>query len=297
MKTGIDHDAKTIKLDNYTLSTFRECPQKYAYRIKEGLIAQPEGYGFTEEKSLPMPVELSFGIAIHKALDTLFNEQNLDLAIARFLEVFADPPEDKKRTPGRGVEVIEGYWDRWYEADRKYDRVQSELSFIAPLGAINDYEVYYGGLIDKVLRSEDNEIILMDHKTSSWESQYLVPAYALSNQFRGYIWGFNTISPTESADHLLVDILLLKPKNNDYFRSDIKADPSMIDEWKAGILQTAQMMLLCDQTDIWPLYGKEPCTNWNRVCTYFQLCDTEPSRRNAARNMLYTIDHWDTDKR
>ena len=102
MKTGINHTTKEIKLDNYSLSLFRECPRKYSNRIQQGLIPQTTGGG--------MAPELLFGIAMHNAMDTLFAEQNVDLACARFLDSYQPVPEDIKRTPGRGISIIEDYW-------------------------------------------------------------------------------------------------------------------------------------------------------------------------------------------
>ena len=301
MRTGIDHADRVIKVDNHSLSVFRECPKKYQYRIKKGLVSQPSD--FYEDAGDPPPSSpLLFGLAIHRALDTLFNEQNLDLACDRFLESFQPVPDDPKRTPGRGCEVLEGYWNRWKENDQMaYSTVQSELKFSFELGQIAHpvsgvmYSIVYCGLIDKVLeRKSDGQSLLMDHKTSSWESMYLVNAYAQSQQFLGYLAGAQALGIP--AETLIVDILLMKPKNNDFIRSEIRTDSDSRIEWKWGIQQTCTMMLMCDSNDIWPQYGKEPCTSWNHLCEYFQLCDAKPSLRESTESMLYQVKFWDTDR-
>jgi hypothetical protein len=289
MKTGINHTTKEIKLDNYSLSLFRECPRKYSNRIQQGLIPLTTGGG--------MAPELLFGIAIHNAMDTLFAEQNVDLACERFLDSYQPVPEDTKRTPGRGISIIEDYWKRWSRDNDRYDMAVSEVKFELLLGNIGDYAVFYGGLIDKVL-IRDNKTFLMDHKTSSWESTYLIPAYAQSQQFKGYIWaGQHPNLKLDNCNQLIVDVLLIKPKNNDFFRSEVRCNELDITEWRAGILQTVQLMLMCDQAEVWPQFGKESCTSWNRLCSYFELCDASQSLRSGMQEGLYTVEHWDTDHR
>ena len=182
MQTGIDSKNRVIKLDNYSLSLFRECPRKYFHRIDSGLIP--------ESSSQSLAPELLFGIAIHRAMDTLFNEQDPELACERFLDAYQPVPEDAKRTPGRGISIIEDYWERWSRENDRYDLSVSEVKFEVNIGKVPSldggapYAVYYGGLIDKVLMRDD-QVLLMDHKTSSWESTYLIP-FSESN----YKWPF-----------------------------------------------------------------------------------------------------------
>ena len=289
MKTGINHTTKEIKLDNYSLSLFRECPRKYSNRIQQGLIPHSSSSG--------MAPELLFGIAIHRAMDTLFAEQDVDLACERFLDSYQPVPEDTKRTPGRGISIIEDYWKRWSRDNDRYDLSVSEVKFELFLGSVGEYPVFYGGLIDKVL-IRDNKTYLMDHKTSSWESTYLIPAYAQSQQFKGYIWaGQHPHLQLDNCNQLIVDVLLIKPKNNDFFRSEVRCNELDVTEWKSGILQTVELMLMCDQAGVWPQFGKESCTNWNRLCPYFELCDASQSLRPGMQEGLYTVEHWDTDHR
>tara|TARA_R100000664_G_scaffold1217_8_gene3252 strand:+ start:4089 stop:4976 length:888 start_codon:yes stop_codon:yes gene_type:complete len=295
MRTGIDNKNRVIKLDNYSLSLFRECPRKYFNRIESGLT--PE----TSSKSLAP--ELLFGIAIHRAMDTLFNEQDLDLACERFLDAYQPVPEDTKRTPGRGVSIIEDYWERWSRENDRYELSVSEVKFEVNIGQVPSidgepsYDVFYGGLIDKVLMRND-QVLLMDHKTSSWESTYLIPAYAQSQQFKGYVWAARKLNAAfASCTQLIVDVLLIKPKNNDFFRSEIICNEDDLEEWREGILQTIQMMLMCKHTNTWPQFGKESCTNWNRLCPYFELCDAKKFLRRGMQESLYTTDFWDTSNR
>ena len=134
MKAGIYPDERVIKVDNYALSEYRTCPRKFQHRIAESLV--PGGFSLTPEQIKTPDSPLLFGIAIHQALDALFMMEDIDLAVATFLKAYQPVPEDTKRTPGRGVRLIENYAKRWQDEDNTLDTVQSELYFEFELGTV-----------------------------------------------------------------------------------------------------------------------------------------------------------------
>ena len=86
MKTGIYKDEHIIKVDNYALSEFRTCPRKFQHRIAQALV--PGGISVSAESIKIPDSPLLFGIAVHKALDTLFMEEHLPSAVDAFLEAY-----------------------------------------------------------------------------------------------------------------------------------------------------------------------------------------------------------------
>ena len=287
MKTGIHHDH--IRLDNHSIQTFRECPRKFDLRINNGLIPAD----FAGRGHVPDPA-LLFGLAIHEALDVLFAQQDLQLAIDTFLDAFSPVPEDAKRTPGRGVSVLEGYYNTYFEEDAAWELVQTEQKFEEQIGTVAGLPVIYTGLIDKILTIGDRTI-LMDHKTSSWDSPTLATSFQLHNQFLGY--AYIAKQKGIQADSMIADILLIKPKNNDFVRYEIDIDQPKLDEWQQGIMQTIEMMLSCHSANFWPQYGKDACTSWNRLCPFFELCDTKVANRAAVARVAYQTHFWDTENR
>jgi hypothetical protein len=243
---------------------------------------------------------LLFGIAIHKALDAMFMQESLEIAQEEFLEAYQPVPEDIRRTPGRGLRLLEAYWKRWHEDDSRYDTVTSELYFEFELGSMPVYgetwKVVYGGLVDKIL-AVDNKLLCMDHKTSTWESQYLVPSFQLSNQFIGYVWATQQIPEYENCNDFIVDVLLISPKNDSFFRSELNMSQDIIDEWKRGIIVTCKQILSMHKDEFFPMYGKDACTSWNRLCPYFDICGASHGFRDTVQNTQYSKLVWDTSAR
>jgi len=305
MKAGIYPNEHIIKIDNYALSEFRTCPRKFQHRIVESLV--PGGFTKTPgQLKIPDP-PLLFGIAIHQALDSLFMEESLPLAIDVFLEAFQPVPEDKKRTPGRGIRLLENYAKQWQTQDKIYDTIQSELYFEFDLDVVSvssrhrtspstDWKIVYGGLIDKIL-SHDDQFICMDHKTSTWESQYLVPSHQLSNQFIGYIWATQQIPEYSSCEHFIADILLMSPKNDSFYRSELDLNTDVVNEWKQGIMVTCSQIIQLYSADFFPMYGKDACTSWNRLCPYFDICGATHDFRSTVKSTQYSKLIWDTAAR
>ena len=298
MKTGIYKDEHIIKVDNYALSEFRTCPRKFQHRIAQALV--PGGMAVSTESIKIPDSPLLFGIAVHKALDTLFMEEHLPSALDAFLEAYQPVPEDPKRTPGRGVRLIENYAKRWMKEDNIYNTVDSELYFESSLGHIDidgtEWEIRYGGLIDKIL-SDNTNLICMDHKTSTWESQYLVPSYTLSNQFVGYIWAAQQIPEYSKVNNFIVDVLLMSPKNDSFFRSSLSMNETILAEWKRGIEVTCAQILRMHYDNFYPMYGKDACTSWNRLCPYFDICSASHGFRQTVMNAQYSKLVWDTAAR
>ena len=298
MKAGIYPDERVIKVDNYALSEYRTCPRKFQHRIAESLV--PGGFSLTQEQIKTPDSPLLFGIAIHQALDALFMMEDIDLATDTFLKAYQPVPEDTKRTPGRGVRLIENYAKRWQDEDNTLDTVQSELYFEFELGTVlvrnEKWTIMYGGLIDKIL-SRENNLLCMDHKTSTWESQYLVPSHQLSNQFIGYTWACQQIPEYRTCDNFIADILLMSPKNDSFYRSELTFDSSVITEWTVGILTTCQSILYMYANKFFPMYGKDACTSWNRLCPYFDICGANHDFRSTVKSTQYSKLTWDTSAR
>ena len=298
MKAGIYPDERVIKVDNYALGEFRTCPRKFQHRIEQNLV--PGGF-MADPHSVKIPdAPLLFGIAIHKALDAMFMQESLEIAQEEFLEAYQPVPEDARRTPGRGLRLLEAYWKRWRDDDKAYDTVTSELYFEFELGSMPVYgeswTVVYGGLVDKIL-DLDGKLLCMDNKTSTWESQYLVPSFQLSNQFIGYVWATQQIPQYESCNDFIVDVLLISPKNDSFFRSELNMSQEIIDEWKRGIIVTCQQILSMHKDKFFPMYGKDACTSWNRLCPYFDICGASHGFRDTVQNTQYSKLVWDTSDR
>ena len=308
MKSGIYPDERKILLDNYAMSNFRTCPRKFKHRIHERLVPGGDMFassvpaGFTPEPQ-PVPPELLFGIAIHKAMDELWVGHGVDAAKGAFLDRFQPVPEDRKRTPLRGQELIEEYSQRWGWELSQLETVQNEIKFsqkIGETGGDDSWEIYGGGVIDKLytLKGREDLFYVCDHKTSTWESESLMPSFNVHSQFMGYTAGAAAFIPDScECSTCVADVLCVYPKNNKFYRAEILFSPDTLAEWKENIIQTAWMILDCYTRDVWPMFGRDACTGWNKLCPYFDICDASKDFRPQVVQSLFTESAWDVDAR
>lgn len=287
MRNGIDATAHTLAVGNTAIQSFRRCPEKFHFGTQLGYspIGQSDVFGSLDPGAVvPSPVEppeFLFGRAIHKALDAMFTQQGLQPAIDVFLEMFQPVPDDPKRTPGRGVELLTLYWERHGKRDDiGITAVQCETKFTCELGQLSLFDsshwtIYYVGIIDKILTYTDKSRKLMDHKTSTFVTNNTALVYELESQFIGYVWAAQQKLGFPDIDTIIADILLMNPKNNDVIRTDITCNDERIARWYIDTMQTCRWILECFATDHWPMYGSHACIAFNRLCPYFDICQSD----------------------
>ena len=362
MRTGIYADKRQIVLDNHSLQNYRDCPKKFKYRILDSLVEGGEALSLPQDTPPPIASQLLFGIAIHAGLDTLYVRQNVEAACDTFIETYQPVPEDPKRTPTRGCDILTEYADQYATELLSIKSVQTEIPFRIRLGSIKDlngeeWEIYYGGVIDKLFATDersldptrklrgiaaektnqnnnnyahlreristpaklpnlDNDNIeifrtvprdlntravryyCMDHKTSSWQSESLLPAFSLSNQFMGYVAGAQQFLPAGAyCDTIIADVLCIWPKKNAFMRNPLTFTEERLNEFRIGILQTVRHMLMDYQDNRFPRHGRDACTLWNKPCTYFEICNASAKMREGVKSFNYSKVPWDTEQR
>jgi|TARA_R100000306_G_C4373541_1_gene140993 hypothetical protein len=219
------------KYDNFGMSTFKRCAREGHYRIDRDLV--PSGKGSSA---------LLFGSMMHKALDKMYEEKDMEKGVEAMLAAYhEDPFEDQKRSPMRGAEMLAAYWDYWQDRMEEFETVGIEVYFEFPLWGVDDlvcdtchkafaadflkgdscgfetckgtlvYRVVYCGLIDKIERNKKTgEVIGKDHKTTSYLDGSYLESMKLSSQFMGYYFWLANHSPWKDdvGNTFLADFLL-----------------------------------------------------------------------------------------
>jgi hypothetical protein len=300
MRAGIHHDKKLIFVDNTALQEFRTCPAKFKWRIDRGLFeAKLEMSGEPPPTSAP----LLFGASMHSALDHLYGDQSPRMAGEVFLEAFQPPPDDTKRTPIRGIEMLTEYWKRWSSIIESYTSVITETSFRAELGHVthpitkDTWRIVYSGLVDKIVTQADGSVMCIDHKTSSLQTAALAKSYNLSNQFQGYIFGArNAPGLSVPVDGLIIDLLLLYPVNNKYERHVIDYDEDQQESWKRDIKGTVRQILMADHDSIWPRYGQQSCVTFHQLCQFYRICKSPDWNQENEIESFYGVNFWEAER-
>ena len=325
MKSGIYPADRRIIVDNYTLDLWRTCPRKFFWRIAKELSFKPSHIlEVTPTTKIPMACELAFGIAIHKAMDTLHTGgiDALGQACDDFLEVYGDTEDPKKkRTPGRGVKLLKGYAKQWTESDfEKWSIVQCEARFAASLGTIpvatsegttEDWDIVYHGALDKIRskKSDPEHLNVIDHKTTSWLTEHTMTAFTMSNQFYGYLNGLRALLGTPMKNtSFTIDLMVLNPKTDRFDRKTINPTEEAMAEWQSGIRATCQHILTAHHSEeaqgdsphlAYPRYAPTRCTDYGRLCSYWDLCETvaDPMMHGMTLEAQFYVDPWDPETR
>jgi len=323
MKSGIYPDERRIIVDNYTLDLWRTCPRKFFWRIAQELSFKPSNIlEVTPQTRIPLAPALAFGIAIHKALDTLHlgGLDALPQACEDFLDIFGDTEDPKgKRTPGRGVKLLKGYAKQWAAQDlQRWEILQCEARFATSLGSIpihtpsnttEEWEILYHGALDKIRSRRDNptHINILDHKTTSWVTEHTMTAFTMSNQFYGYLNGLRSLLGTEPKNSsFTIDLLVMNARSDRFDRKTIHPTAPALQEWQMGIRETCRHILhahFAEDLDephlAYPRYAPTRCTDYGKLCDYWDLCETvtDPTLYSTTMSAQFYVDPWDPETR
>jgi len=251
----------------------------------------------------PTSAPLLYGSAMHTALDHLYGEQSTKEAGKAFLEAFQPPPDDPKRTPLRGIQMLTEYWEEWESIVDNYSNIICETSFRAPLGEVKHpitgeiWDVIYSGLIDKIVTGPDGNVFCIDHKTSTLQTAALAQSYNMSNQFQGYMYGARHAPGLGfPVDYLIIDLLLLHPKNNKFERHVLEYNEERQEDWRKDILATIRQILLADSDDVWSRYGQQSCVTFHQLCQFYRLCNSPTWNVQEQIDGFYGENFWEAER-
>ena len=135
------------RLDHSQLSSFLQCPQKYAYAYQEGLVkAEQAG------QDLPM----KFGKLLHQHLETWYRKEGAQLP-------WADKPEEKLYTTAHAIAIVKAYIEQ-YQSDLDSYKVEA-LEPVLTLPLSSDLPPYHVK-VDAVL-SDVNGVWGLETKTTA----------------------------------------------------------------------------------------------------------------------------------
>ena len=87
----------------------------------------------------------------------------------------------------------------------------------------------YGGIMDLVVE-KNNEIFIVDHKTTSQLGAQFFSQFKPNNQISGYVWGASQLTNRRVSGAMINAIGVLKNETK-FDRGWITRTPADIDEW------------------------------------------------------------------
>lgn len=266
--------------DYTAMSQFLTCHRKYDYRINKGLVG----------KTVATP--LTFGSAIHTALDEWYKERDVDAAVGIFHRDFTEDLEvDTKRTGDMGEWILRNYHSQYQ--DQPWKLVHSEMKFDLPLPNGNKFQ----GRIDKVI-DWDGTLWVVDHKSTSRMGQGFFKMAEPNMQFTGYVWaakqlGYNVVGII--LDAILVAKGLLTASSRGRLtplaRYDVYRSEDHLREWLSTVQNIQRDIQLCEELDLWyPNF--DMCTYYGE-CPYRRVCKEDEDIRGRIIEADYDVDYWD----
>lgn len=172
----------------------------------------------------------------------------------------------------------------------------------------------YCGKVDKIFRDKHSGLIVgMDHKTTSLLNSAIISAFKISQQFRGYVYWLKRHSQWQNdcGEYFYYDILLKKKssKFNDdnlpFYRDTCLAQSSFLDEWIDDVRkQVTIIQRYIDASKSWaiqqpenahtflPPQNSNACADFNRICSYFDLCSSPREYRETQATQQYDVQEW-----
>lgn len=292
-------------IDNSTLEKLQCCPREMEYSAMRKRI----GAG--------VKPSLNFGSAIHSALEHRYKEYKnespdifLEEAQAKLLSEYFDlnpNPIDDFRNTNWAIELMKMY-NQKYNVEPfnllvdKAGKTMVELSFALPLVEINKIPIIYSGRIDLPVMW-DNQLIIIDHKTTSMLGPQYFEEFKMSAQPLGYAWAFEQLTGQKVAGYginaIRVRSIPAKPKagiaswwDETFQRDKTYIRPRQLEEWKNNVIHLIEEFFWHISKDYLPMKTKWCVGKYGR-CQYFDVCSLpQESRALMLESNNFTANTW-----
>lgn len=266
--------------DHTKLSLYRLCPQKYEYRIVENLVTKDTEWA------------LAFGIAIHKALETIYDgsyvqrdEKGTYRYQSVFLELYPKEPPKGYRTRVTGVELLTQYIAKWHSEPFKVVEIEAPFTVQIPNDAESP-DFHLMGRIDLVVEW-DGEVMPLDHKTTSYFGEHFELGFKVDAQPTLYMYALG-------ARRCVINALRVSAKINDesFVRKITTRTPEEIARTLHDVKKTVSDIRASRALSVWPRHGSQSCFAYNRTCEYYALCSSSDQQAATLKETMYDYSVW-----
>ena len=262
--------------DFTALDTFQACPEKYRKRMIQDL---------TPLKIAPA---LDFGKAIHIALDYYYKNSNL---MSKAIEVFKEAytrEDDPKRTQLIGEQMLIDYAEVYQREPFKI--IDTEVGFTVPIG-----EYLFSGRLDG-LAEWDNQLYVIEHKTTIQLGPSYFKQFEMSMQIDGYIYATEQITGKRCAG-VIINAMQPKTKTkkmeDHYARDPITRTEFERKEFLREIPLLIKDILEKEKSGIFTR-TKRSCFSYNYQCPFWDLCKYGEDDRILKRD--FKVEKWEPYK-
>lgn len=303
-----------MKIDNYALTMFQSCPAKFDLRILQ--------HWTTRRKSAP----LGFGGAFHSGLAEWYRTASRQSMLLAVKNAWPDSmPVDDYRTLQKCVDALLSYVKEYpgetFQLVQGPDGPLVEVAFTlptdmylscfecGPIAGVWDPElvpicqncgmalepIEYGGIFD-LLVEFNQQVFVVDHKTTSQLGAGFFNQFRPNNQMTGYVWGSSKLSGQRVGGALINAICVLKSSPTKFARQVTTRTDHEIAEWMVSVHRTCENIQQCRRTGIWHMQTVN-CTMYGK-CEFHAVHELpHPAQRLAILDQEYIKDTWDYEGR
>lgn len=305
-----DHDY-ILRIDNTTLERFQTCARS------------AEFYCVNRRQSRDSAA-LAFGGAIHEGLAVLYRDgfnqitKAVEVTLAKIKSTW-QPEADEWRTPQLACETIIDYAEKYkhdtikpitYDGelfverafslylgsihlDRTLPQTAFELGVTMSEGQdqplyINKLHILWSGRLDMAVTEGDDNVFVLDHKTTSIMGDQFFADFQLSQQMLGYVWAMRKLLPERNVIGTIVNaIAQRKPtktgKSLEFKRQTFFQNLWMQEEWERDVMAGIERFVHSLCVGFFPKSPKW-CFGKYGKCPYHEVCTLPPDLRMSLLN-------------
>lgn len=308
----LEHDRDDdyiLRIDNTTLEKFQACSRASKFYC-------------VDRRQLRDSPALAFGGAIHEGLAVLYREgfgavtSAVELTMTTLREKYS-PNSDEWRTPQLACETILDYVDKYRNehikpvifegapfVEKPFSLYVGEIHVDATLPYtyadlsdkkdstelmyINKIHILWTGRLDMAITENDDNVFVLDHKTTSIGGVQFFSDFILSQQMLGYSWALRRLMPARNILGMVVNaIIQRKPtktgKALEFVRQTYFHQKWMQDEWVQDVMSEISRFVNCLTTGFFPKATKWCFEKYGR-CPYHEACTLPPDMRETFIN-------------
>lgn len=297
----IENGVRKLLIDNSTIELLA-CPKQYENKVIHKRELDNGGAG------------RNFGSVCHAGWKERYTRcNNLDPArVPGAIEAINDAmakqyietpcPDNDFRTLSH-AHLYMSVYNRMYK-DEKFWVLQEkdkapvcEQSFAYPIGSITDklgeIEIVYTGRIDLIIRDENKDYWILDHKTAFQFGSQFVQDMNMNGGQVGYLWAFKQTFGIYPMGYIINACRVRRPSKRDasidiapidetdFNRIQIWKDPSIVEDWVPNVLAHCQSIIDMHGHGRFPMQRKM-CVQKHGACDYYDVCNLMPEHREVT---------------
>lgn len=270
-------------------------------------------YYYWEHERNIIPIKpkmpLAHGIGVHHTLEAYYHGASLGKALEKYDETWAKEvapyqdamsEEDPKRNPRRWAETFILYRKQYQKESFEVLTLPNgkpaiEVPFFLPLTE----DLALAGIIDLIIKY-CGQIMLLDHKTTSYLNQKWIRSFNPNHQFSAYLLAANELlKPTRPINTLLVNAIKVHATDNRpeglFDRIPTTRTTNQLQQFKEEMIAWWTLSVRASRkSGAWPR-NDDRCERWPEGCPYKDLC-TElevDHRKLIPSSALYKEKVWD----